>query len=622
MNISKKAIDAVLRQLKKFDLWNIDIKEIGSALNKGLGGSGYAIFSCDGKKTDLKYHEGTQEKKLLQQIKKSKNTLAFDFKTDREEYKFYILTKEKLNLTKGQYASIHDVLSILANAISIRQVSKDRIIETQIINELNLNVTTTLEENKIVKNLESAARRMLGTENINMYYLMNDKLISPNNILEIASLHRDIYGLLFNKKQIFTLTRKYSKFLRLVLADKNIEEITFVPFTIKNEFRGFFMIYDDIISTKRSFALTRLKFLANQAALALERIELFRALNNALKESEGLQEVTRVMLSTLDLSSFFTEILQRAQKLLRFKRLLFSLYNRHTKCFDRINGVGISARILREAKKIHPPLSVVNSLLQNRYRISNSFYIPTGEADRHVRQYVVYKNPITERKLENLWTPGDFLISPIYSKNRELVALLSLDQPVDNLVPSINKIRLLETFGDFLGLAIENAQLFEKIEKLSVTDELTSVYNYRFLREKMKSVVRRNVSPTTLIMIDIDAFKKYNDKFGHLYGDEVLRIFSGALTNVVKDDGFVIRYGGDEFIILLPKTDRMAAKEFVKKLTKYVRRHKLIKGRLTIAFSHGLAVYPSDSANLGELIDHADSMLYKEKSKKYHHAKT
>jgi len=618
MNTTQRGINNILYELNKIDFWDISIQKISRALSLGLDGFAYAVFLKNEKELKLEHYEGLPKDTLLKKAKNTKVLLAFNFNAGNNTYKITIFTKNPVALTKKHRADIQNLLSILSKTLSMRQVSKERIIETQIINQLNLNVITTLDENKITKDLELAARKMLSNEKIFLFHVKNDKLVGSTKVLQIKYLPKNIQNQLFNVPRIFTIRKKkFEVFLDDTQFGSDTNELMIIPLTIKNKFRGFFVA--DIAKAKNSFALTRLKFLANQAALALERIDLFQALNRTLKESQGLQELTKIMLSSLDLSSFSNEILQRAQKLLGFKRILFSLYDPGKKCFRRITGIGISGKKLKEAKATFPPFEVISKLFNNRYRISNSYYIPAefvSKIERKVRKYELYKMNTQRKRIGYLWDPNDIFISPIYSKDRELVALLSLDLPLSNLVPTIEQVKLLEAFGDFLGLAIENTQLFGRIEKLSNTDEMTGVYNYRFLREKTTSLIKSGASPISLIMIDMDNFKKYNDRFGHLYGDEILRIFSKCIMNVVGPNGYVIRYGGDEFIILLPQRDRKFSKRMMSKVNNYVNGHKIIRGKNPIKFSYGIALYPKNGRNLGDLIDHADRLLYQKKSKK------
>lgn len=624
MKANKSVTEKILSELNRIDFWDIDIQKIGHALSRGLNSTRYAVLSYRGKKAVIEHSRGLSKKTISQKIKNANELLIFNFADGNFAHKIFVLVKNKHKISKMQHRDIQNLLSIMAKALSMRQISKDRIIETQIINQLNLNLITILDANKIIENLERAARKMLGTENILIFYLMNDRAIGSCKTVKISDIPRSVFNQLFHTRQIFTIRKKNPFLSKKIISSNSGQKTTFIPFMIKNKVRGFFVLFDDIVRTKRNFAITRLKFLANQAALAIERIDLFRTLNRTLRESQGLQELTKIMLSTLDLSSLFNEILQRAQKFLGFERILFSLYDPQSKCFRRITGVGISAKKLKEAKSVSPPFEIISELFHNRYRISNSYYIPAKDAveiGKKVLKYELYKSSPSKQRIGMLWDPGDIFISPIYSKDREPVALLSLDKPISNLIPSTQKVKLLEAFGDFLGMAIENAQLFEKIEKLSNTDEMTGVYNYRFLREKIASLIKENVTPITLVMIDLDSFKEYNDQFGHLYGDEILGIFSEILVNVVDKRGYVIRYGGDEFIVLLPSISLKICKKLINKTSGFLSTHKIIKGEAPISFSYGIAVYPDNGSNLGDLIDCADKLLYEAKAEKYNEVK-
>ncbi|MGB3341507.1 MAG: sensor domain-containing diguanylate cyclase [bacterium] len=606
--------------MNKLDLWDINVRKITRALGTGLGGCGYAVVTKANGRSDIKYIEGMDKKNFSKQLKKPKRYLNFTIDIGNHNYQLYILQKKITALTEKQSSDINILLSLISMALTMRQVSRDRITETQIINQLNLNITTSLDANKITNNLESAARRMIKNNDILIYYRRDDNFVGSNNTFRISRLPKSTYTKLFKIQHLFTVPRRNIATIGKIIPLKAARDITFVPFTIKNELRGFFVLSGTATELSENFILTRIKFLANQAGLALERIDLFRKMNSALRESHGLQNLIKIMISSLDLESLSNEILQRAQEFLGFKRILFSVYDPKTHCFRRITGVGVSKRKLEEAKGINPPLEAISELLHNRFRISNSYYIPARDAmtiGKQVRRYELYKSAPIKNRIPELWDPGDIFLSPIYSKDREIVALLSLDMPMSNLVPILSNVRLLETFGDFLGMAIENAQMFKKIERLSNTDEMTGVRNYRFLREKFEFLIKNKVSPISLIMIDLDNFKECNDSYGHLYGDEILRIFSECLVDMIGKRGYVVRYGGDEFIILLPKTSKKICKTLINKVVNHQHKPYIYRRYKSCGFSYGFAEYPKNGLNLGALIDYADKLLYQQKSEKH-----
>jgi diguanylate cyclase (GGDEF)-like protein len=200
----------------------------------------------------------------------------------------------------------------------------------------------------------------------------------------------------------------------------------------------------------------------------------------------------------------------------------------------------------------------------------------------------------------------------VRAKGQELIALLSLDQPANGLIPAPAKVKLLESFGDSLGLMIEKNHLFTEVAQLSRTDEMTGLHNYRFMREKVHALIEDGVSPIAFVFIDLNNFKAYNDRYGHLSGDEVLRNFSRLLHRAVKNLGFAARYGGDEFILILPGAGRRTAETVVARLKRLAAADPIA---VPVGFCHGLSTYPRDGTDFGALIDHADRWLYRRKER-------
>lgn len=174
--------------------------------------------------------------------------------------------------------------------------------------------------------------------------------------------------------------------------------------------------------------------------------------------------------------------------------------------------------------------------------------------------------------------------------------------------------------------AIERRFLFrearekEYYRELSITDGLTRLYNHRYFHQLLEQeIVRAKRYPQfiSLLMIDIDDFKRYNDVHGHLAGDEVLRKVGGILKAQVREADFVARYGGEEFAMLLPETNRKESivpaqrlREMIEK-TSFEGEDILPLGRLTV--SVGVATYPDDAQTKTDLIRTADEALYEAK---------
>ena len=161
----------------------------------------------------------------------------------------------------------------------------------------------------------------------------------------------------------------------------------------------------------------------------------------------------------------------------------------------------------------------------------------------------------------------------------------------------------------------------EKSRLLSITDELTQTNNRRyFVGELEKEIERskrfsRNLS---LIILDIDKFKHYNDTYGHIFGDKIIQSVARSLTETIRKIDFVARYGGDEFVIVMPETEKSMANVLAERLQKKFSQD-FFKDNETltkISVSIGIASFPNDANNADQLIHNADLALYNAKEEK------
>ncbi|TET45873.1 diguanylate cyclase [candidate division TA06 bacterium] len=180
-------------------------------------------------------------------------------------------------------------------------------------------------------------------------------------------------------------------------------------------------------------------------------------------------------------------------------------------------------------------------------------------------------------------------------------------------------VRLLRLIASRIALAAENARLYQEKERLAVTDDLTGIYNYRLFRERLVQEVKRarkEKSKLSLLMLDVDDFKRHNDMFGHLGGDQLLRELAVLLRSNVRKRGLVTRYGGDEFMIILPQCNKEKALLVGERVRKAVEEYSGLEdgppgSKFTI--SVGVATYPADASDGEELVGKADKALYRAK---------
>ena len=181
-------------------------------------------------------------------------------------------------------------------------------------------------------------------------------------------------------------------------------------------------------------------------------------------------------------------------------------------------------------------------------------------------------------------------------------------------------MEILSAISNQVAVALQNAQLYSKIQELSVIDELTQLRNHRFFQQKIRDEIKlakRYNSCLAFAMIDIDFFKNYNDRHGHLAGDACLKQIARVILQNVRETDTAVRYGGEEFALILPATDKHGAAKILEKLRFDVERfpfefgHTQPQGKLTI--SAGVAVLPIDAKEPRELMMFADQSLYRAK---------
>lgn len=205
--------------------------------------------------------------------------------------------------------------------------------------------------------------------------------------------------------------------------------------------------------------------------------------------------------------------------------------------------------------------------------------------------------------------------APLYFADRPLGALFAISRrhPFDE-----GDLELLSSLADQAALEIENATLFEKVHALSVTDPLTGLANRRQLEHDLarEFAAAGRGRRLILLLFDLDDFKDYNDRYGHLAGDEVLRVFGRVLASETRAMNLAVRYGGDEFLVLLSDSDLEGARIFADRIaTKFdAAVAELGRGRVTV--SVGLAAYQPGMKSAEDLIAVADRLLYEEKSER------
>ncbi len=177
-------------------------------------------------------------------------------------------------------------------------------------------------------------------------------------------------------------------------------------------------------------------------------------------------------------------------------------------------------------------------------------------------------------------------------------------------------LALLEALADYAAIAIENARHVQRIHELTITDDCTTLYNARHLNFILETEIYRShryAFEFSLIFIDLDHFKNVNDTYGHLTGSKLLAEIGQVIKNSCRLIDYAFRYGGDEFVVLLPQTSKENACRVARRLHKLIRESLwLVDSNLNVRItaSVGVAAYPTDSKSKAELLHLADEAMY------------
>ncbi|SHI59306.1 diguanylate cyclase with GAF sensor [Malonomonas rubra DSM 5091] len=354
-------------------------------------------------------------------------------------------------------------------------------------------------------------------------------------------------------------------------------------------------------------------------------------LNEQLKQHEELKEHNRhLRKSNLELESRSVSLKEQNQQfsgLFKIAQSLVSSLDQQL-LYERIiqalkDTLDCSLCVLYIFKPADDKLTAVK--IQGLYGIdlkSIRAELGEGHAGRAaLQQQTCYIADIDKEANKPLYgneviSSGSLLSVPLTVQNR-LIGVLNLHQNEVNGFSSTSQ-QIAQAIASQAAIAIENARLYEKTKTLSATDELTGLANRRqfqefLLRELAQS--RRQHNPFSILMIDIDHFKRYNDFHGHLKGDIVLKKVATLLMQNTRGVDLVARFGGEEFVLLLPKSDKESSLSVAEKLRVCIEK-EFFPGadqsqpgqRLTISI--GISHFPGDSSDIYDLMNLADTALY------------
>jgi diguanylate cyclase (GGDEF)-like protein len=313
-----------------------------------------------------------------------------------------------------------------------------------------------------------------------------------------------------------------------------------------------------------------------------------------------LQEVAKTLTSTLDLKEVLAKIMEIiAQTFKPEDWSLLMLDEERQELYFEVS-VGSAAKKLKDLR-MKLGEGIVGWVAKNGQPI----YTADAYQDQRFAKWVDEHTGFRTRSVAAV---------PLISKGKVLGVIELLN--ADSVNGNHRQTQLLEALADFVAIAIENARFVAKIKELTIIDDVTGLYNSRHLHTLLETEISRSIryqSPFSLIFMDLDFFKLVNDNYGHLVGSRLLHEVGQVLKFNLRTIDWGLRYGGDEFIIILPQSGKKEGLLVCQRLrqtlndTVFFEKENL---NIRIHASWGIATFPDDAKDKENLIKQADQSMY------------
>jgi diguanylate cyclase (GGDEF)-like protein len=352
--------------------------------------------------------------------------------------------------------------------------------------------------------------------------------------------------------------------------------------------------------------------LSSWAALEPERL----ALERERRLLRGLLEASASMHEALGLDEVLGKIASILAKAGGFSAVAVYMLDRSSGLLHPRAIVGVSEEDMARMRANPFPMEDYLPLMRPEMLVSRSYLFDH-------RRHQMPANSILETALSvpelppdwspGMWHPLDSLTIPLDDGPTRL-GLLSLDEPVDRQYPDLPTVQALELFADQCAVAISQVQLHQQLEQLAMTDSLTGLHNRHVLEDTLARELpraQRNGKPCALLFCDIDHFKVVNDQWDHSTGDRILQQVAAISRQRLRRGDLAARFGGDEFVILLPETDLDAAVIVAKELRV---RIAAACAHWSVTVSIGVAGTAINGPDGASLLAAADAAMYQAKT--------
>jgi len=495
----------------------------------------------------------------------------------------------------------HQIGMAVENSYLIQQTSR-RSEELHVLNEIGRALSSTLNKEDLLRKIWEELRRLFDVENLYLASLdpARDHIQFELEMIDgVRQATRSrpagnhLTEFILRTRQPVLIRENYVTEVRKLGVEpiRTTGSFCGVPLVAYGHAIGALCIHSDQERAFDEGHLELLRVLASEASIAIENARLFQEERTKARHLNLLNLISRDAIATLNPDEVLAKIAEQLEHGLTYDHLGIALLDYTT----RELVIHAEGGVRRGSLGRHHPLD--SGLIGQVAR--------TGKAAtfRRIANVQNGPNPVHPDSLTAMALPifyGDHLHGVLYVESLELVDF------------SEEETLLLSTLADLISGALHNALTFQKAQEQAITDGLTGVKTHRFFMEALSSEWKRSSRAGrcfALVLMDLDRFKFVNDFYGHLEGDLVLQRVGQILESNCRRSDVVARYGGDEFVILMPETAMEQARQLASKLRGWVASDPLLREK-NISASFGIACYPLHGSSPQELIQVADASMY------------
>jgi diguanylate cyclase (GGDEF)-like protein/putative nucleotidyltransferase with HDIG domain len=495
----------------------------------------------------------------------------------------------------------HQIGMAVENSYLIQQTSR-RSEELHVLNEIGRALSSTLNKEDLLRKVWEELRRLFDVENFYITSLdpISDEMTFDLEMIDGTRMPKRTRPSGNHLSEFIIRTRQ-----PVLIRDNFVEEVKKLgvePIRTRGCFCGVPLVaYDRAIGAMAVFSdnertfdeghLELLRVLASEASIAIVNALLFAEERNKARHLSLLNIISRNAIATLNPDEMLAKITEELEEGLTYDHV----------------GIGVLEYSTRE---------IVIQAEAGKRRGSLGQRIPLGDGlighvARNGQMAFFHAGNIADAALKPALpdTIAAVALPIFYAEHLHGILFIEASVPTEF---SEEELLLLRTLADLIAGALHNAYSFQKAQEQAITDGLTGVKTHRFFMEALSAEWKRSTRAArafALVLMDLDRFKFVNDFYGHLEGDLVLQRVGQILETNCRRSDVVARYGGDEFVILMPETNMEHARQLSSKLRSCIAADALLREK-NISASFGIACYPLHGSSPQELIQVADASMY------------